>query len=183
MIQVGSFDTKGKPRPKPPVVFSSLSLDRASKSPLLVVAEYNKDCQKRKESKEDRKRICRVIRFALPEKPADLPTRGARKPLPAHDAYRYFYDSVQGAVSHDGKFWFASSSGEIHNDSISDHYGTLRVWSPRDKKKEDVRHYPWAYGAEGITYRHRGGNTGEIVTVTEYSHYRMIAAVDSKHFS
>ncbi|MCA1602495.1 MAG: hypothetical protein LC776_12905 [Acidobacteria bacterium] len=169
MIQVGSLDTKKGVQLKHKIVFSSLSLDRASNSPLLAVAEYDTDCKEH---------TCQVIRFALPAQPADLTNRG--KPVPAHDAYRHFYGSMQGAISRGDMFWFTSSGGPAHNDPISEHYGTLRSWHKGDKQ---AQHYEWAYGAEGISYRSRGDNAGEIMTVTEWKRHRVIVAVSTKHFS
>jgi len=166
IIQVGSLDTKQK------VQFSSLSLDRASNPPLLVVPEYHKECK-------GKGKRCRVIRFVLPIQPDDLPTRNSHKPIRAADAYRHFYGSTQGVISHGDAFWFASSGGPASNDPIGEHYGTLHSWR---KGAEQARHYEWAYGAESITYWNRGDGTGEIVTVTEWPHYRVIAAVDIKHF-
>lgn len=165
MIQVGFLDTKQD------VQFSSLSLDSTSNPPLLVASEYNTNCKDH---------TCEVIRFTLPAQSDELSTRGTRKPIPAHDAYRHFYNSTQGAISRGDMFWFASSNGDAGNRPISQHYGTLRSWHKGDKQ---ARHYEWAYGAESIAYRNRGDNAGEIMTVTEWPHYRVIAAVDTKHFS
>lgn len=173
MIQVGSLDTK---HTKPEVQFSSLSLDRASNPPLLVVSEYHKNCKEKGGSKGEK---CRIIRFALPVQPDDLPTRNSGKPIRAADAYWHFYDLTQGAMSRVDTFWFANSNGPAKEGPISQHYGTLRSWHKGDTQ---ARHYEWAYGAESIAYWKRGDGTDTIATVTEWSGYRVIAAVDIKRF-
>lgn len=164
ILQVGTLDTSQRVR------FSSLSLDRSVVPPRLVAAEYQQNCASNN---------CRVIRFALPTQPDDLPAHRTRNPIRATDAHRHSYDSTQGVASRGDNFWFAASGGPAKNDPISHHYGKLHTWRTGTRQ---ARHYEWAYGAESITIANRADGSAAITTVTEWSGYRVIATVNAVRF-
>jgi len=132
------------------VVWSTVSLDRVSKS--LVVSEYTcpSNCTKYPN------RAPRAIRYPFGSGGTFNATTTASQALKLP-----FYH-LNGAASHNGRWWFADSSGK-----------KLYYWKPGTNSKS----FAWVSGAESISYWEDPNNADLLWSLTESKGSRQVFAV------
>jgi hypothetical protein len=131
------------------LVFSFVSVDRASSPQSLLTGEYRKG-----------KAGGRLVRWPL-DTPSDRLAGGAD--LHAGGAYVMPQTNVQGALSAAGRLFLSASAGAKGN-------GTLTS----DVPGKPSRAYAWGYGAEDLTY---SPLSGRIYSLTEHPGRRAVYAV------
>lgn len=131
------------------LVFSFVSVDRASSPQSLVTGEYRQG-----------KPGGRLVRWPL-DAPSDRLAGGAD--VRASGAYVMPQTNVQGALSAAGRVFLSASAGAKGN-------GTLTS----DIPGQPSRAYAWGYGAEDLTY---SPLSGRIYSLTEHPNRRAVYAV------
>jgi hypothetical protein len=131
------------------LVFSFVSVDRASSPQSLVTGEYRQG-----------KPGGRLVRWPL-DAPSDRLAGGAD--VNANGAYVMPQTNVQGALSAAGRLFLSASAGAKGN-------GTLTS----DVPGQPSRAYAWGYGAEDLTY---SPLSGRIYSLTEHPNRRAVYAV------
>jgi hypothetical protein len=131
------------------LVFSFVSVDRASSPQSLVTGEYRQG-----------KPGGRLVRWPL-DAPSDRLAGGAD--VRANGAYVMPQTNVQGALSAAGRLFLSASAGAKGN-------GTLTS----DVPGQPSRAYAWGYGAEDLTY---SPLSGRIYSLTEHPNRRAVYAV------
>ncbi len=176
--QVGWVDLRMQNTGIPSLRFSFAALDRASTPDSLLVGEYTGDPagDAGTGNPADPNLRTRVVRFPL-DYTDRLPKEEADGLAYGSEAYNTGYLSMQGAVSRNGRFWFASSAGSSGGPSAN--YGKLRFF---DRDTGAVREYSWAFGAEDLSYWPDPDGADYLWTLTEYPGYRVVVAVPQADF-